>query len=119
LFFKQTTKFVLFSIKTKEAIHAVSLKYLFEPYDEKTKKSIQEDLQKVMKNMKTFLLSLVCFLLVGCQPPTAEERRLQMESDLKDIDRMQQDRYRYEAKQQKAEDDMKLREAINKAKSKY
>lgn len=66
--------------------------------------------------MKWSLMLLV--LCVGCNQSPAD-RQQQMESDLKEIDRLQQDRFRHEAKSQAAEDDMQMREAINKAKAKY
>ena len=64
---------------------------------------------------------LFLFSLSGCKPMTAEEykefKRQQMKADLEEIDRLQQDRFRYEAQQEKALYNMKLREEINRAKA--
>ena len=67
--------------------------------------------------MKLLYVLLVIFML-GCGQ-NAGQRQQQMESDLKEIDRMQQDRFKYEAKQQEFQDRMELRETINRAKANW
>lgn len=62
---------------------------------------------------KTIILALGIILMAGCVKHTQQD----YENDLKEIDRLQRDRFKYEAEQQKAKDQLEIREAINRAKA--